>query len=503
LEVLNVASIVPFRQPEKITPEEIKALKETYDKCKATLLTVSPFLTSLLRKARIIATTVIPTAAVNTFGEILINPKFFNHLDFGSQTFIVAHEVVHAALSHQKRSKNKNARLWNIASDAVTNKLIYAWLRGTKLEAFSVTMQTVSQILTRYGIQHNHDDLQKMSVEEIYKLLEKIPKQPGGDEGELCCPKCGSKNIRIKKLTYHNQNPDATTCKATAKCKCEDCGYEWEAEITVSVGTGGETGVSGIPIDEVEGIPPKPIDLRGDLGKVEGEVIQEGASEIYKDSDIEGAWKREFVRSYMSQKSIGRVPAELESVVEKMLESKVNWRSLLRQAFREGMGKTILATYRRPSRKHQDFPGIKRYTYQTVRALIDTSGSIGQKELEEFMGEIYEISKQCKVEVIMWDAKAYTPIEIENRSQVVSKLMKHIKGGGGTEIKNALVQCSKGMKRGDIVVILSDFCIFDWDRAEVQDLLNSIGAKAGVCVLVSTYRKPEPVPNGWRFVKLE
>ena len=61
------------------------------------------------------------TAGTN--GKIIkINKDFMNTLTEDEQMFILAHEVCHIAFEHRERCKDKDKRLWNIATDAIINK---------------------------------------------------------------------------------------------------------------------------------------------------------------------------------------------------------------------------------------------------------------------------------------------------------------------------------------------------------------------------------------------
>lgn len=179
----------------------------------------------------------------------------------------------------------------------------------------------------------------------------------------------------------------------------------------------------------------------------------------------------------------------------------MDWRALLRQGFHNGFGKTIVATWRRPSRKHIDFPGIHRFTYPRVHCLVDCSGSISEKELEQFIGEIYALAKQSPVSVIPWDAEAYQEVKAENQRVVVSKVAKMLKGGGGTVIKPALEKTLERMRPRDIVVILTDGEIWDVDEAETRRLFSEVASKASVSIFASTHRTLE-IPM-WHFVRVE
>ena len=64
-------------------------------------------------------------ATAGTDGKVLLyNPKFVNGLSDKERTFLFAHEVCHVAFEHIFRSEGKDSRLWNIATDSVINALL-------------------------------------------------------------------------------------------------------------------------------------------------------------------------------------------------------------------------------------------------------------------------------------------------------------------------------------------------------------------------------------------
>ena len=55
---------------------------------------------------------------------IYYNPDFLEKLSTDEQTFIFAHEVCHIAFNHILRSEGKNPQIWNTATDAVINQFL-------------------------------------------------------------------------------------------------------------------------------------------------------------------------------------------------------------------------------------------------------------------------------------------------------------------------------------------------------------------------------------------
>jgi len=461
------------------------SIRQEYDKVKGALTIVAPFISSLLSRVRIILTDKVKTACVTEHGVMAISPTFWSGLSWCGRVWVLAHETFHIAFRDHKRQAHRSLKAWNLVTDAVNNEMIKEFLRTPKeIELLAVTLNEIWNPLREHlAKQMAFSDFLKLSKEEIYRLL---PRVEDDGSGESRCPKCGSVNIRIKELDVSNM---------TARCQCDDCGHEWDADVEMN---GSGAGVP-IPVEEVVG------DLGG--GDLEGEVLQEGDPEIYRDGkevdgeDVDEKWKNRVASAYDVQKSVGTIPGNLKRVVDALLKPKVDWRSLLKQAFRVGFGRTVVSTWRRPSRKSPVFPGLRRYTYPTVWCLVDMSGSISQKEAEQFISEIYSIAGDAPVKVVVWDTIVYDVVEAKSQAEVIVKVKEQLHGGGGTEIGPALETTLQRMRPRDMVVVLSDMDIFDWGDEETERKLFEVASKAAVAILCSTHREVEV--DGWRFVKLE
>ncbi len=93
------------------------------DAIKRKLLIKYPTLGSVIANLEFQANKDITTAG--TDGKVLLyNPKFVNGLSDKERTFLFAHEVCHIAFEHIFRSEGKDIRLWNIATDSVINALL-------------------------------------------------------------------------------------------------------------------------------------------------------------------------------------------------------------------------------------------------------------------------------------------------------------------------------------------------------------------------------------------
>ena len=93
------------------------------DKIKRKLLVKYPTFGSIIANLDFQQSNSIDTAG--TDGKVLLyNPDFLNNLNENQQIFLFAHEVCHIAFDHIFRSEGRDKDTWNTAADAVTNALL-------------------------------------------------------------------------------------------------------------------------------------------------------------------------------------------------------------------------------------------------------------------------------------------------------------------------------------------------------------------------------------------
>ena len=82
-----------------------------------------PFFGTLALFAELRVTKDVPTAA--TDGKTLfLNPDFIDELDGPRLCGLISHELLHAALQHVLRRRERSPLPWNIAADIVVNGMI-------------------------------------------------------------------------------------------------------------------------------------------------------------------------------------------------------------------------------------------------------------------------------------------------------------------------------------------------------------------------------------------
>lgn len=239
-------------------------------------------------------------------------------------------------------------------------------------------------------------------------------------------------------------------------------------------------------------------DVPPDLDPPEGEPKDPGADIVQDGGRKPGEKPEDYWRAAVAEAAVvahqaGTSPGDFQRVVDESLKSRINWRSQLKQSLRDSVGRTMVNTWERSSRRYVSFPGIKRLGVQTVWALVDSSGSITDEILAQFVAEVWGLSKvfRCELRVCPWDAKAYPQIRVNNPNQVRLRVSTGVSGGGGTLLGPVLLELHQMMRSEDVVVILSDGCIGDLKDIQTMHLYRRMAAKAGGVVFVTTGRRLE------------
>ena len=133
----------------------------------------------------------------------------------------------------------------------------------------------------------------------------------------------------------------------------------------------------------------------------------------------------------------GNVPGEVARLIQQLTEPKMNWRELIRQQIQSTIKNDY--TFSRPSRKgwHTGavLPGMNFMDTIDIAVSIDMSGSIGNDQAQDFLGEIKGIMeefKDYKIKLWTFDTKVYNEEDF-NADDGKDLLDYEIFGGGGTD----------------------------------------------------------------------
>lgn len=174
----------------------------------------------------------------------------------------------------------------------------------------------------------------------------------------------------------------------------------------------------------------------------------------------------------------GNLPAGVKRLIKDLTKPVVNWRELLEQQIQSTVKDDF--SWSRPNRRswHMDaiMPGMKPGTQIDVCVAIDTSGSITEKDLKDFLSEVKGIMDaydEYKIRVITWDTAVYNPQTFT--SENMDDITTYVPGGGGGTDPHCVWEW---LKENDIepkkLIMFTDYCFFGWRPDEVQDYCDTV-----------------------------
>jgi predicted metal-dependent peptidase len=379
------------------------------------LLLNQPFFGTLCLRLKLMAGPV-PTMATDG-RRIVYDPGFVNSLPPAELEAVLAHEVLHCALGHHCRRGQRDPRLWNEAADLAINPLLVT-------NGFSLPEGAL--------IDPAFDGL---SAEEIYaRLLQRSSSNSSAEQSQLPQPQDSGGGATDPQRESPSQRP-------------ADAG---SGDESVPERRGiGETGESG-----------RPSPRSGGFGEVLDAIADDGkpASEAEK-SRQQHEWNIAAGQAIRSAKACGHEPASLDRPLSESRETKQDWRTILRDFIAARMPSDY--RWNPPNRRFVAsglyLPSVERAGLGTIVIGVDTSGSIGEQELEQFAGEISAIASEAQpeaVHVVYCDAAVQSsqqfgpsePIDLEP------------KGGGGTDFRPVFEWVEANQLAPVCLIYLTDLC---------------------------------------------
>lgn len=140
-----------------------------------------------------------------------------------------------------------------------------------------------------------------------------------------------------------------------------------------------------------------------------GDDLEDGEGSPAEREQEAAEWKVRVAQAAQAAKMMGKLSASMERLVGDILTPKVDWRNVL-QRFVE-KAKSDERTFARPNRRFIQqglyMPSKTGEIMGELAFAIDCSGSIGQKELDEFATEIMFVKSDCtptKLHIIYFDS---------------------------------------------------------------------------------------------------
>jgi predicted metal-dependent peptidase len=189
-----------------------------------------------------------------------------------------------------------------------------------------------------------------------------------------------------------------------------------------------------------------------------------GDHEVWKEvskkeiEKMQEEWKDRVVQAAESSKTRGKCPAGIERMINAMLYPKLDWRKALAAFMRPSKSDY---SWSPPDRRFLNdeydylvLPDFNEESVEDVCIAIDSSGSIGGRELEQFNAEIHSILNsyaQFRGWLVYCDAEVHSFTEIERNS-----VRPVPQGGGGTSFIPVFEEIAKRGLDPSCLIYLTD-----------------------------------------------
>ncbi len=327
----------------------------------------SPFFATLALFTRFRSTQQTTSAATDG-KDIFFNPDYLLSLPVAQRDGLLLHEILHAALLHVPRRKERS-QTWNVAADIVVNGMI---------------MQQGVFELPPGGLRD--PKLEHLSVEEIYELLLK-----NGSSASLLNPDLLSEAPNCSSSEDNLDDSNSTAIDAQGKFE--------RTEVVQAVPSQKNTASDADSLSQA------------------------------KLATLETHWRNAWQQATIVARTVqGKLPAGMERELGWLTSAQLDWRSYLWRYLVQ-TPTDFIGFDRRFIGRGLYLETLVGESVQVFVA-VDTSGSIDTQQLRMFLSEVQGILNsyphlQC--ELYYADAEAYGPHSLNPDSPLPSP-----KGGGGT-----------------------------------------------------------------------
>ena len=393
----------------------------------------------------------IPTAA--TDGEtIYYNSEYLEGLSVEEQTFVFAHEVCHIAFNHILRSEGKNPELWNIATDGVINQFLKR--DGLKMAPGGVDMAEAinydAEQLYEKLLQEKQQRQQQSGQDNSQQNQQGNQQQSsGGSQGgnnqqqpqsQQGNSGSGSSQEQKKQSQEQSGGESGEDSQKEDKSK-QDVGHDthsmWEQAVKKHKEQQEKTDKKESLLDKLLG---KDKDKKGkektELEKKQEELESIGEKDAFKKNLEDKKKQLEELKEAIS-KQAAQAGTSTNRDIRKVndigtAKPIVDWRYILREAIKYDVD----WSYKNATLED----GVVTATLEEqltpeTEIVLDTSGSINEVLLKNFLRECKNILQYTKLKVGCFDTKFYGFHEIRTEEDIEN--MKFV-GGGGTDFDVAV-----------------------------------------------------------------
>ena len=174
--------------------------------------------------------------------------------------------------------------------------------------------------------------------------------------------------------------------------------------------------------------------------------------------------KRAIQTAADTARACGKLPGALKRYAEDFLESKVSWQELLRTTVVTATTRDTTtwtrAHRRRLAQQKMYLPRAAAYGCDLIVWVWDTSGSIGQKEMNIFGGECKDVIRTCNPEqvILLGCDSAVASVHEFSSHDEIDWSTTEVGGGGGTDFRPPFEWVKEKGIVPDALIYFTDMC---------------------------------------------
>lgn len=323
------------------------------------------------------------------------NPEYIEQLTLAETQFILAHEALHCALAHFARREHRVKHRWDLACDFAINPLL------------------INDGLTPPPGTLHERTFKDMTAEEIYPYMEDRENDETLDMHIYDRPE--------EQQTKPNDRPAPSPPEQQEQ---DTAGKNPQQQ----------------PDDE-QGGAPQPPPLSHD-----------------ERDNLSVQWQQRLAGAAQQAMQAGKLSGDMARLVDFLLQPQLPWRMLLAR-YMTGLARDDYS-YTRPSTRRGEpaiFPSLRSSQVEVIIAM-DTSGSIHENEMKEFITEIDAIKGQLRARVTLHACDAALaqdgPWVFEPWEEFA--LPRDFNGGGGTDFRPIFVWADQQDRAPDLLIYFTD-----------------------------------------------
>lgn len=176
---------------------------------------------------------------------------------------------------------------------------------------------------------------------------------------------------------------------------------------------------------------------------------------------LEQSLNKNIADSIEKSKQHGTLPGELMDFIKKfiMSQKKFEWKKVLRMFIQNRIKETTKNSYVKRSRRTGLLPGSRKQYQSNILVAIDTSGSVSEKNFNDFMSEIKHMYNTSQVNIFICecDTRLYEMHKGKFYKEYKGEYTMPFHGRGGTDF-NPPIELFNSDKNFDGLIYFTDGC---------------------------------------------